>query len=313
MKFQSNTGFIKSLTKLRDITICPNICGIACFVVLLILSPIDIIFICTMAESQCVFNSSEFKDVQPIYLSEEESGVINIIEDVYAYFRALFNKQEISERALKLTEEAANLNPANYTVLSSKNTERIEQRFEKRSRILLSHHRRLLIEILNDPTGELEFTQSMLQEDYKNYHAWQHRQWLISHFKLWDNELVYSEEMIKKDARNNSAWNYRYFVINSTTGFDAQVTEREIQMTLENIKKLPHNESAWNYLNGIVEDRGPSSFENVVNFCEYLLSQKQTSPQLLAFLYTAYLDKFQKTEDENFKNKAIKANVRYAS
>lgn len=45
------------------------------------------------------------------------------------------------------------------------------------------HHRRVIVEWLNDPSDELRLTESVLSMDSKNYHAWQHRQWAIKTFK----------------------------------------------------------------------------------------------------------------------------------
>lgn len=45
------------------------------------------------------------------------------------------------------------------------------------------HHRRVLVEWLEDPSQELFLTEAVLAQDAKNYHAWQHRQWAIKTFK----------------------------------------------------------------------------------------------------------------------------------
>jgi protein farnesyltransferase/geranylgeranyltransferase type-1 subunit alpha len=37
----------------------------------------------------------------------------------------------------------------------------------------------VLVEWLKDPSQELEFIADILNQDAKNYHAWQHRQWVI--------------------------------------------------------------------------------------------------------------------------------------
>lgn len=105
-----------------------------------------------------------------------------------------------------------------------------------------------------DPTRELKFTESVLRGDAKNYHAWQHRQWVVYNFDLFNNyEVDYSTQMLTDDLRNNSAWNYRYFIIsNLSDAFkDQKVLNEEIEFAKQAIMKLACNESSWGYLNGL--------------------------------------------------------------
>ena len=46
------------------------------------------------------------------------------------------------------------------------------------------HHRRLIVDWLKDASGELEFTEKILAQDSKNYHAWQHRCVSVC-FRFW--------------------------------------------------------------------------------------------------------------------------------
>ena len=41
------------------------------------------------------------------------------------------------------------------------------------------YHRQKLVEWTGDASKELELTADVFEEDAKNYHAWQHRQWVI--------------------------------------------------------------------------------------------------------------------------------------
>lgn len=63
---------------------------------------------------------------------------------------------------LDYSEEVINSNPKNYQVW---------------------HHRRVIVEWLNNPSKELQLTADILKLDAKNYHAWQHRQWAIKTYK----------------------------------------------------------------------------------------------------------------------------------
>ena len=46
-------------------------------------------------------------------------------------------------------------------------------------------HRQVLIEWNQDPAKELRLTEIVLSQDAKNYHAWQHRQWVIKTFRYY--------------------------------------------------------------------------------------------------------------------------------
>ena len=89
----------------------------------------------------------------------------------------------------------------------------------------------MVIDKLDDPTGESEFIEQMFEKDAKNYHVWSYRQWLVKRFDLWDNgELDYVEKLLERDVRNNSAWNHRYFLVFGKGDTPNQdVVEREMK------------------------------------------------------------------------------------
>ncbi|KAG0717485.1 Protein farnesyltransferase/geranylgeranyltransferase type-1 subunit alpha [Chionoecetes opilio] len=97
---------------------------------------------------------------------------------------------------------------------------------------------------------ELRLTEIIFSQDAKNYHAWEHRQWALRTFKLFEGELDYVDRLLEEDVRNNSAWNQRHFAITQTTGFTAEVIQREVGYTKAAIAKVADNESPWSYLRG---------------------------------------------------------------
>lgn len=132
------------------------------------------------------------------------------------------------------------------------------------------HHRQVIMtKISTIPPTELSFLAQMFEKDYKNYHVWSYRQWLVRHFSLWDTELPYIETLLDEDVRNNSAWNHRWFVVFSRyvdpstgTGADAAaikadplIAARETDYAKAKIRLAPQNESPWNYLRGVVRKR----------------------------------------------------------
>lgn len=91
----------------------------------------------------------------------------------------------------------------------------------------------------------------VLSQDAKNYHAWQHRQWVMKNFNLFQQELEYVERLLEEDIRNNSAWNQRFFVVtHQNPTIQGSILTGEFEFTSKALEKVPGNESAWNYLCG---------------------------------------------------------------
>jgi len=116
------------------------------------------------------------------------------------------------------------------------------------------HHRKTLVEKLNDPSHEKEILNEVFEEEPKNFHAWCHRIWVVRRFSLFDGELDYIEDKLKEDIRNNSVWNYRFFIINnSILTITDEIINSEINYALYKIKQVPFNESPYSYIRGLLK------------------------------------------------------------
>ncbi|VDN07748.1 unnamed protein product [Thelazia callipaeda] len=262
-------------------------------------------------------DNPEWDDIAPIPLTDDEQAAVKIattdaFNDAFMYLRAVVLKNEMSERAFKLTEKCVDLNPANYTLwqyrralLKSLNKD-LNEEFNFISDVIEAnpknyqvwHHRHILVEWTNDYSREIEFTSRMLEEEAKNYHAWQHRQWVVQKFKLFSQrELDYSAGLLIEDMRNNSAWHYRYFILQGLDALkDPAVFNREISMAQSMITKASDNESAWNYLSGMLLHSGVSSRADVMQFCVEL-SKKKRVPLCLSFIVDMLMEKIEKQEE----------------
>lgn len=229
-------------------------------------------------------------------------------KNVHDYFRAIFRKNELSERALSITSECILLNPANSTmwsyrrkVLTHLKSDLTQEKKFVSSVILQSsknyqvwQHRKWLVEMTNDPESEKNFTSQLFLMDSKNYHAWQHRQWVVSHFSLWNGELDFTKQLIDDDVQNNSAWNYRFFVVNGLNKLDDEIfLSDEVKFVVEKIEEYCNNESSWNYLRGLHSKVGYNKFDPVKKVCE-----KNDCVQSLTFRIDA-IDQMLKAERQS--------------
>lgn len=222
---------------------------------------------------------ADWSDVQPIKQKDPEVAIASIdydpkFSEVMDYLRAALLLDEKSERSLKLTGKAVEMNAANYTAwyfrrkilraLGSDLGEEINyigkviRNSTKNYQVW--YHRRCIVDESDDCSKEMDFVAEILQEDAKNYHAWSHRQWCISRFNelVSDTELMYIDQLLEEDVRNNSAWNQRWFMIKKLypeENLTVNIVEKEISYAFNQLAKALDNESPVNYIRGYMQDR----------------------------------------------------------
>jgi len=252
----------------------------------------------------------EWKDVTPVLQDDGVNAPCQIayteeFKDVMNYFRAIVSRNEISERALQLTEDAIDQNPANYTAwyyrrvvlfgLNKDLTEEVtymnEMTEKNEKNYQMWYHRQAILEKYRNPEGELDIISRMISQDSKNYHAWAHRQWVVKEFNLWEGELDYVNELLKLDLRNNSAWNHRFYVLRHTKDITSeQVRREEIEYAFSYIHRAPNNESPWNYAKGFanLKPEIDSIYELLEQKSKELLQRTSINPHAHYILLECY-------------------------
>ncbi|KAG9447074.1 hypothetical protein H6P81_013202 [Aristolochia fimbriata] len=216
----------------------------------------------------------EWSDVNPVPQDDGPNPVVAIaykddFRETMDYFRAIYQSDERSPRALQLTTETIRMNPGNYTVwhfrrlvLEEINAD-LHEELDFVAHVAegnpknyqIWHHRRWVSEKLGTKAAsvELQFTKKILALDAKNYHAWSHRLWVLETLGGWEDELEYCDKLLEDDIFNNSAWNQRYFIMTRSPvlgGLQA-VRDSEVSYTVKAILSNPPNESPWRYLRGL--------------------------------------------------------------
>ena len=67
------------------------------------------------------------------------------------------------------------------------------------------YHRQKVVEWMGDPSKELELTGRTLEEDGKNYHAWQHRQWVIQVWEEREREIGMDRGVNRRKGKGREA------------------------------------------------------------------------------------------------------------
>jgi len=263
-----------------------------------------------------------FADVEPVPQNDGPHPVIQIaytdrFKDAYDYFRAIYAKNEYSDRVMELTNECIKQNPANYTVWEYRRNNIInlnldiskELEFTKKvmgnnpKNYQMWHHRASLIKTKEKITAadiqkEINVINHVLANDCKNYHAWQHRISLLKDYSETiniDNEVLYTKKLIDENYRNNSAWNYLHTIYeNNWKDFDFDwLMETVLPEDIDSHDV--YNESVWSFLGAILEKKDVDQkikdriYKRVVDVYQKFNAERESLPHTLVhFLLDNY-------------------------
>ena len=183
-------------------------------------------------------------------------------------FRAVLLSKEISLRVYELTSAIISLFPTNYNawVLRRKCLDKVKEidcleELNWLDKIILKnqknyqiwHHRKLLIEKINDVSHEKKILKEVFKIESKNFHAWTHRIWMIRRFNNIEGEFEFIDNMLRHDIKNNSVWNYRFFLVKYINkDLNKEIIIKEIKYALKKIEFCPDNECPYCYIRGTI-------------------------------------------------------------
>ncbi|KAI1307365.1 CAAX geranylgeranyltransferase alpha subunit [Mortierella claussenii] len=256
------------------------------------------------AEDIPFYDKPEWADVVPILQDDGPNPLVPIAytkeySKTMDYFRAICRAEELSERALELTQIVIELSPSHYTVW---------------------HYRQKLLKALNkDLRQELEWVEWMSNEHPKSYQIWHHRQVVVEHLSaltllpasdpslfqttassmlmtpstipyqhLKDSQQALAQEMVRteldciarglnEESKNYHAWSYRQWVM--THFGHGPWWDQELQYVDGLLTVDVRNNSAWNQRFFVVS-LGPSGLteEVVQREVEYAKAKIERTP-----------------------------------
>mmetsp|Transcript_6755 Transcript_6755/g.8745 ORF Transcript_6755/g.8745 Transcript_6755/m.8745 type:complete len:430 (+) Transcript_6755:112-1401(+) len=183
---------------------------------------------------------------------------------------------------LEYTASLAGSNPKNYQIWYHRRS-LLQQLVNLTTTTASENQQQPTSLLLSYQAPELEYINSVLNVDGKNYHAWSHRQWLVLTLhniiqqqnnstsatdSLWQAELQFTERLITLDIRNNSAWNHRWFASHRGNAKKQSLLsdvdlKREVNYALDQIEKDPFNESSCRYLVALLRKSNNTNSKNV--------------------------------------------------
>jgi len=250
---------------------------------------------------------SENVKVLKIKYKEKERKLMDI-------FRAVFLSKEISLRVYELTSLVIMFFPTNYVawVLRRECLDKVKEidpyqellwlddiMVENQKNYQIWHHRKLLIEKINDCSHEKIVLDSVFQYEPKNFHAWTHRIWMIRRFNNVEGEFDFIDKMLKNDIKNNSVWNFRFFLVQfiNNNKLNKDIIEKEIKYAIKAIKEQPINECPYCYIRGYITKFGYkyNDFSFVKEELEKIVEKNENDSYRLMFL----LDYYEEEKNEN--------------
>lgn len=235
-------------------------------------------------------DNPEWSDLTPLPLPQQPDDPYFIYYDenyidIFGYFFAIVQKNEISPRCIQICERIIKNYPGTYTAwaLKYKCLEKLGFDYEKEEKFLdyiydsnpksyqLWYYEGWLSDHVSEFHDKIPFLQKVFSEDPKNFHAWS---FALQYAERWHQEkeiFELSKEMIEQDFRNNSAWNARL-----TLGEILNVPlVEEFNDAEKCIRLVQKNEAPINFAFALVK-KDPSLVERLDSLGNYMI---ETNPQ----------------------------------